>query len=137
MSKLRARRYNPEDSHLRPHRRENLRSYKIFVDCNATIIFHCSSIADESEELLKLWDAMEVEIRVHMQQYESQTIRNKQPERYWLCLFWKNKYHARTHTHARAHTQENGSRSSAVSIVIDCGLDDRDSIPGRGIGFFF
>jgi hypothetical protein len=29
------------------------------------------------------------------------------------------------------------SRGSSVSIVTDCGLDDRGSTPGRGKGFFF
>jgi hypothetical protein len=33
--------------------------------------------------------------------------------------------------------EEEWSRGSSVSIVSDCGLDDRGSIPNRGRGLFF
>jgi hypothetical protein len=44
-----ARRYNPEDSHLRAHRRENLKSYSLRVGWN-TADFHPDSPWFESEQ---------------------------------------------------------------------------------------
>jgi hypothetical protein len=53
---------------------------------------------------------------------------------------WNALYHTTTQQQPVTYENINGynmwSRGSSVSIVSDYGLDDRDSIPGRGKGFF-
>jgi hypothetical protein len=50
---------------------------KVSVECIETTINYYSTIAEEGDELLTLWDEMKVEVRVHIQKYESQIRQDK------------------------------------------------------------
>jgi hypothetical protein len=57
---------------------------KVLVKCIETIINYYYTIAEEGDELLTLWDEMKVEIRVHIQKYESQIRQDKCSKYYAL-----------------------------------------------------
>jgi hypothetical protein len=128
------RRYNPEDSHLRTHRRENLKSNKLicfvfFPNMGTYLCFdshrRCLDIGSYFPEA-DCWPRLVPRLRMHG------TIR---PFPNTSCLgAWLSDNEIFTFTYV---TEKYGSRGSSGSTVSDYGLDDRGSIPDRGRGFFF